>query len=61
MGSIIKGASFPEEKRKAFLEAFSQLKEKVLWKWETDYLPGKPENVKLGKWLPQTDILGKLV
>jgi len=26
-------------------------------KWETDTLDGKPENVLIGKWLPQDDIL----
>ena len=45
---------------KAFLESFSKLKQRVLWKWETDSLPGQPSNVKLGKWLPQSDILGEL-
>jgi len=29
----------------------------VLWKWESDTLPGQPSNVKFGKWLPQFDIL----
>jgi glucuronosyltransferase len=46
---------------KAFLEAFSKLKQRVLWKWETESLPGQPSNVKLGKWLPQSDILGQLI
>jgi hypothetical protein len=50
----------PENVRKAFVEAFSKLEQKVLWKWETDSLPGQPNNVKLGKWLPQSDVLGKL-
>jgi hypothetical protein len=49
----------PESKRNAFLKVFSMLKQQVLWKWETDSLPGQPGNVKLGKWLPQSDILGK--
>jgi glucuronosyltransferase len=49
----------PESKRDAFLKAFSKLKQQVLWKWETDTLPGQPKNVKLGKWLPQSDILGE--
>ena len=49
----------PEEKKQAFLETFSKLKQRVLWKWETDSLPGQPSNVKVGKWLPQSDILGK--
>jgi len=47
----------PESKRNAFLGAFSKLKQYVLWKWESDTLPGEPSNVKLGKWLPQSDIL----
>jgi hypothetical protein len=50
----------PESKRNAFLEVFSKLKQRVLWKWETDTLPGQPKNVKLGKWLPQSDILGEI-
>ncbi|KAJ9601566.1 hypothetical protein L9F63_000309, partial [Diploptera punctata] len=57
IGSILSSAYFPEPIKKAFLEAFSKLKEKVLWKWETESLPGKPNNVKIGKWLPQADIL----
>jgi glucuronosyltransferase len=58
MGSILQGSLMPESMKKAFLEAFSQLKQRVLWKWETDSLPGQPGNVKVEKWLPQSDILG---
>jgi hypothetical protein len=50
----------PEEKVRAFLEAFSELPQKILWKWESDSLPGQPVNVKTGKWLPQQDILGNM-
>ncbi|CAH1375675.1 unnamed protein product [Tenebrio molitor] len=57
LGSNIKCSDLPPEKLEAFLNTFSKLKQKVLWKWETDVLPGKPTNVKLGKWLPQQDIL----
>lgn len=59
MGSNLKSQNLPIEKREAILKAFSKRKEKVLWKWEDDVLPGQPPNVKLGKWLPQQDILGK--
>jgi hypothetical protein len=59
MGSNLKSSLMPESKRNAFLEVFSKLKQHVLWKWETDTLPGQPKNVKLGKWLPQSDILGE--
>jgi len=59
MGSNLKSFQMPEDKKQAFLEAFSKLKQRVLWKWETDSLTGPPDNVKLGKWLPQSDLLGK--
>ena len=57
MGSNLRSTSMPESKRNAFLGAFSKVKQNVLWKWESDTLPGQPSNVKLGKWLPQSDIL----
>ena len=47
----------PEEKRKLFLRVFAGLRQKVLWKWETERMADKPDNVKLVKWLPQQDIL----
>jgi len=59
LGSNVKSSTMPEAKRAMFLNAFRQIKQKVLWKWETDQLPGKPDNVKLQKWLPQTDVLGE--
>lgn len=59
MGSNLQSKNFPVEKRDAILKVLSKLKEKVLWKWEDDVLPGQPPNVKLGKWLPQQDILRK--
>jgi glucuronosyltransferase len=60
MGSMIRAETLPEDKRDAFLQAFSELPQRVLWKWEGDTLPGQPENVKIAKWLPQFDILSKL-
>ncbi|XP_044262534.1 UDP-glycosyltransferase UGT5-like [Tribolium madens] len=57
LGSNIHSSQLPPEKRDAFLKTFSKLEQKVLWKWEEDVLPGQPPNVKLGKWLPQQDIL----
>lgn len=59
MGSNLKSKDMPEDKRDAILRALSKLKQKVLWKFEADDLPGKPDNVRVEKWLPQSDILGK--
>ncbi|KAJ9595581.1 hypothetical protein L9F63_013249, partial [Diploptera punctata] len=56
-GSNVMGNEVPEEKIRVFIEVFSQLPQKVLWKWESDTLPGKSANVRTGKWLPQQDIL----
>jgi len=51
----------PEEKRRLFIEAYSELPQKILWKWESDILPGQPPNVKIQKWLPQQHILGNTI
>jgi glucuronosyltransferase len=60
MGSNLQSSQLSDYKRDAFLKAFSELKQQVLWKWETDSLPGQPDNVRLGKWFPQADILGNI-
>merc|ERR1719361_2726614 len=48
----------PDTKRKVLLNVFRNLKQKILWKWETDQMEDKPPNVMLHKWLPQQDVLG---
>jgi UDP:flavonoid glycosyltransferase YjiC (YdhE family) len=58
LGSHLQGFLMSESIRNAFIGAFSKVKQRVLWKWETDTLPGQPSNVKIVKWLPQSDILG---
>lgn len=58
MGSIARSADFPEEKRNALIKSFAKLKENVLWKWEDENLPNLPKNVKIMKWIPQSDVLG---
>ncbi|CAL8104508.1 unnamed protein product [Orchesella dallaii] len=58
LGSIVKAKEMPENSRKVFLNVFSRLKQRVIWKWETETMPDLPPNVKLSKWLPQQDVLG---
>lgn len=58
LGSNVNSSAMPVEKITAFLEAFSELPQRVLWKWGTDVLEGKPDNVFLSKWFPQQDVLG---
>lgn len=57
MGSFIKSKDWPEAKRESFVKAFGKLKQKVLWKYENETLPNKPENVMIGSWIPQRDIV----
>ncbi|KAJ4448259.1 hypothetical protein ANN_10273 [Periplaneta americana] len=59
MGSMIRAETLPADKRDAFLQAFAELPQRVLWKWENDSLPGRPHNVKTAKWLPQFDVLSQ--
>lgn len=54
---VLQSSELPDYKRDALLEAFSELKQLVLWKWETDALPAQPGNVRVSKWFPQADIL----
>ena len=48
----------PEKYRLAFIRTFARLKQRVIWKWETETMADLPANVKLSKWLPQQDVLG---
>ncbi|XP_066941903.1 UDP-glycosyltransferase UGT5-like [Macrobrachium rosenbergii] len=57
LGSITKGNTMPVKYRNMFIEAFSKLNQRILWKFETD-LEGIPENIMISPWLPQQDILG---
>ena len=58
LGSNLHSDSLPKQKRQEILDAFSELRQRVVWKFESDNLEGLPPNVKIGKWLPQSDILG---
>lgn len=59
MGSNAKSKDFPLELKTMLLTAFKELPFTVLWKYEDDELPGRPDNVKIAKWLPQQDVLSK--
>lgn len=56
-GSFIRSADMPKEKFVALLGVFKKIKQKVLWKWESDNIPNLPSNVMVQKWLPQSDVL----
>ncbi|XP_072386200.1 UDP-glucosyltransferase 2 isoform X1 [Diabrotica undecimpunctata] len=59
MGSSVKAANMPVYLRQLLFAVFKSLPQRVLWKYESEnILEDLPSNVKLGKWLPQQDILG---
>lgn len=56
-GSMIKAATLSADSRESLVAAFTEFKQTVLWKWENETLPHKPDNVHIRKWLPQREIL----
>lgn len=58
LGSNAKSTMMPKKTLEQFIIAFSRLPYKVLWKFENDDLPGKPDNVHIMKWVPQQTVLG---
>ena len=46
-----------ESRRKVLISVFGKLKQRVIWKWETESMEDKPDNLLLSSWLPQQDIL----
>ncbi|XP_055915995.1 UDP-glycosyltransferase UGT5-like [Eupeodes corollae] len=57
LGSNVRSADMPPEMLKIFLKVFGSLKQRVIWKFETDEIPQLPSNVMVHKWMPQSDIL----
>lgn len=56
-GSFLRSSDMPKAKYEAMLSVFGKLKERILWKWESDKIPNLPSNVMVQKWLPQSDVL----
>lgn len=57
LGTNLLSSTIPKEKLNALISTFAKLKQRVIWKWDTEDMPNKPANVLLRKWLPQDDIL----
>ncbi|XP_062551814.1 LOW QUALITY PROTEIN: UDP-glycosyltransferase UGT5-like [Armigeres subalbatus] len=57
LGAYLQSSLIPIEKRNALLRVFSKLKQRVVWKFETNNLDNVPTNVMIRNWAPQNDIL----
>ncbi len=59
MGALLRSETFPEAKRNAFVNAFSKIPQRVLWKWEGKPFVDKSNKILMLEWMPQRDILGE--
>lgn len=57
MGSTLHSKILTKEKLAIILKIFGSLPYNIFWKFEVPELLGKPQNVYIGKWFPQADIL----
>ena len=53
--------SLPPKSFEMFLNVFSKIPQRVVWKWEDQPLENLPPNILMVDWLPQIDLLGILV
>ncbi|KAL0810870.1 hypothetical protein ABMA28_010174 [Loxostege sticticalis] len=56
-GTNVEPALLPPERIQLLINVFSKLPYDILWKWNKDELPGRTENIRISKWLPQSDLL----
>ncbi|XP_025419465.1 UDP-glucuronosyltransferase 2C1-like isoform X2 [Sipha flava] len=59
-GSVITPTQLLKYQLKVFMRQLGQIKQNVLWEWESNDLPKLPSNVIVNKSFPQKDILGHL-
>jgi len=57
-GSVIKLTQLPKNEFDIFIRQLGKIKQKVLFKWESDTKIDFPPNITVRKWFPQADILG---
>ncbi|XP_023937624.2 UDP-glucosyltransferase 2 [Bicyclus anynana] len=57
LGTNVNTTNLPFDKIQVITKVFSQLPYDIIWKCNQDSIPGKTENVKLYKWVPQADLL----
>ncbi|XP_044731275.1 uncharacterized protein LOC123294226 [Chrysoperla carnea] len=57
LGSNIKSFLLGEKTIAIILKVFKNLPYKILWKYESKNLPGKPDNVYISQWVPQRAVL----
>lgn len=59
MGTNVNPSTLSAKKIQAITNGLAKLKYDVLIKWDYDNLPGKGNNTKVAKWVPQAEVLCK--
>ncbi|XP_075986175.1 UDP-glucosyltransferase 2-like [Anticarsia gemmatalis] len=57
LGTNVVPSLLPPERVQMLIRVFSKMPYDVLLKWDKDELPGKTDNIRIFKWLPQSDLL----
>ncbi|XP_031331044.1 UDP-glucuronosyltransferase 2C1-like [Photinus pyralis] len=57
LGSNVQSEMLPPELLDVFLSVFAELPYTVLWKFGSDILPNKTDNIIISKWFPQPEVL----
>lgn len=57
-GSVIKLSQLPKDQFEIIIKQLGKIKQKVLFKWDSDEKIDFPSNIIIRKWFPQFDILG---
>nr|AHX56959.1 UDP-glycosyltransferase 215A1 [Strigamia maritima] len=57
LGTVLETSSVNNATVRAFLDAFSRLRQTVIWR-SAEEIDGLPPNVKIVRWAPQQDLLG---
>ncbi|CAH2230243.1 jg19997 [Pararge aegeria aegeria] len=57
LGTNVKASILPPKQLQMMIKVFAELPYDVIWKWDLESMPGKTENIKIFKWLPQADLL----
>ncbi len=56
--TVLETSMMEETKMQLFLSVFRRFPQyDFIWKWETEEMKDKPDNLFLSKWLPQMEIL----
>lgn len=61
LGTLIRSDSINAKNMKIFIDTFKSLKYDILWKCDSKVDLNETSNIRISKWLPQQDLLGRLI